>query len=107
MAAPDDDQDLVTIRIPRRAAAMYAAELDVVSSPWMMKVNTYGGIVASCIVFLAVAALLITGVIQVAAQEALFAANCFAMAAIAGGLGVFFFVLSLQRLRTAKARGLL
>jgi hypothetical protein len=33
MTAHDDDQDLVTIRVPRRAAAMYAAELDASSTP--------------------------------------------------------------------------
>ena len=107
MTAHDDDQDVVTVRIPRRAAALYAVELDVASSPWMVKINTYGGIIASSIVFLVATALLITGIVQVVAQESLFAANCFAMSAIAGVLAAFFFAVSLHRLRAARSRGLL
>ena len=107
MTAHDDDQDLVTIRIPRRAAALYAAELDVASSPWMVKISTYGGVLASGIVFMMGAAFLITGIVQVAAQESLFAVNCFFMAAIAFLLAAFFFAVSLQRNSAARARGLL
>ncbi len=42
MAAQDDDQDFVTVRIPRRAAALYAAELDVSSGSFMVLLNVYG-----------------------------------------------------------------
>ena len=41
MTAHDDDQDLVTIRVPRRAAAIYAAELDLASSPLAVALTSY------------------------------------------------------------------
>ena len=42
MTAHDDDQDLVTVRIPRRAAALYAAELDISAGSTMVLLNVYG-----------------------------------------------------------------
>ncbi len=39
MTAHDDDQDVVTIRVPRRAAAMYAARLDASSSPFIVTLS--------------------------------------------------------------------
>ena len=39
MTGHDDDQELVTIRIPKRAAAMYAAELEVAAEPWLVRLT--------------------------------------------------------------------
>ncbi len=46
MTGQDGDQDAVTIRIPRRAAAIYAADLEVSSGPFMVALNVYGQMAA-------------------------------------------------------------
>ena len=107
MTAHDDDQELITIRIPRRAAALYATELDVASSPWMVKLILYGGIAAPAAFFLVAIALLVTGFYQAAADDLFFATNCFVMSAIAGGLSTIMVAVGFQRLRAARSRGLL
>ena len=107
MTAHDDDQDLVTIRIPRRAAAMYAAELEVASSPWMIRLSVYGGVAAPVTVLMVAVVLALTGVYQVVVDDLFFATNCFVMAAIAGVLSAIFCVVGVQRLRVAKSRALL
>ena len=107
MTAHGDDQDLVTIRIPRRAAAMYAAEMEVASSPWMIRLSVYGGVAAPGAVFILALVLALTGVYQVVANDLFFATNCFVMAAIGGVLSAIFCVVGVQRLRIAKTRGLL
>ena len=56
MTAHDDDQDLVTIRVPRRAAAMFAAELDVTSRRFMVVLNVYGQIAIGLALMVASAA---------------------------------------------------
>ena len=51
MTAHDDDQDLVTIRIPRRVAAMYAAELDFGSTPAMVHLNSLAPYIGAAVFF--------------------------------------------------------
>ena len=102
MTADGDDQDLVTVRIPRRAAALLASELEVASAPWLVKVGAYGGIVVSGLGLLAAVALLVTAVVQILAQNVFFASTCLVMSIIAGVVSSFLLAVSLQRARYAK-----
>ena len=107
MTADDDDQELITVRVPQRAVTLYATELDVASSPWMVKLILYGGIATPAVFFLVAIALLVTGFYQAAADDLFFATNCFVMSAIAGGLSAIMVAVGVQRLRAARSRDLL
>ena len=107
MTAHDDDQDLVTIRLPRRAAALYATELEVAASPWLVKLSVWGGIVAPIAGFIIALVFLIAGFYQAACGDTFFAINCFVMSAIAGALSSILAIIGFQRLRIVKRRGLL
>ncbi len=107
MTAHDDDQDLVTIRIPRKAAAMYASELDVLSSPWMIGLATYGRAAAGLATMIAALCFAAVGVYQLIQSDVGFAGVCFAFTVIWGGVGGFLFLYGLSQFAAAERRRLL
>ena len=95
MAAHDDDQNLMTIRIPRRAAAMYAAEQDVASARIVVRLKSFvpyaAGFIFAVIAIaniVGIRAALIDGDLAQGLAGAVVGLFFFAAAALSIGVGV-------------------
>lgn len=107
MTAHEDDQDLVTIRIPRRAAALYAAELDVEASPWVIKVGLYGRTVAGLLAIVIAAVLFVASLYQVSVANQEYATFFGVAAVICAAIGSFLFLYGRGQIEAARYRGLI
>ncbi len=107
MTAHDDDQDLVTIRIPRRAAALYAAELDVEASPWVIKVGLYARTAAGLLAIVIAGLLFVASLYQVSIANPEYATLFGAAAVICAAIGSFLFLYGKSQMTAARYRGLI
>ena len=107
MTAHDDDQDLVTIRVPRRAAAMYAAELDVAAEPWLVRVTLYGRAIVGLLSISTASVFALVGVLQAVQQDFEDSGLCICATVICASVGSLFLVVGSRQIMAAKRRGLL
>lgn len=107
MTAHDDDQDLVTVRVPRRAAALYAANLEVEASPWVIKVGLYGRATAGLLCILMAFALVAASLFQLSNDNEEYATFFGASSIMCATLGGFLFLYGKSQIAAARRRGLL
>ena len=107
MTAHDDDQDLVTIRVPRRAAAMYAAELDVAAAPGMVRLTLYGRQAAGLIAMTIGLVFTVVGMISGFRQDYEDVAFYACVTIICTGVGAFLFLLGRSQMAAARQRKVL
>ena len=107
MTAHDDDQDLVTIRIPKRAAAMYAAELDVAAAPWLVRLTLYGKQVAGILAVALGATMGLVGTCRGLQSDWDDVAFYGCAMTICMGVGTLMFFIGKHQINAAARRGLL
>ena len=107
MTAHDDDQDLVTVRIPRRAAAMYAAELEVTSTSFAVHLATYCHIGAGLIALLVSLAFWIAVIVNVQDQTTSILPGAIIAGVFSSLFGMVFLFYGLRFRATLKRRSLL
>ncbi len=107
MTAHDDDQDLVTIRVPRRAAAMYAAELDITSSPLAARLTVHGRILAGVTALLTSLAFSLTIALNVERETYSIVPAAIAAAVFSAFMGFAFLLFGIRYKRALRRRNVL